>query len=54
MREIVIFKTKCKLPDKTIGEACKKLPNDEYLVCNKDGWWICSKQWINKYRKKIK
>ncbi|MDO8640244.1 MAG: hypothetical protein Q7R33_01760 [Nitrosarchaeum sp.] len=42
---IEIFKTYCILPDKSIGEVCKRLNND-WLVCNANGWWKCSTEWI--------
>jgi hypothetical protein len=42
---IEIFKTKCRLHDGTIGEVCKKLDGDEFLVCN-NNWYTCSSEWI--------
>jgi hypothetical protein len=43
---IEVFKTHCILPDETIGEVCKKLKNDNWLVCNNKNWWECSSEWI--------
>lgn len=47
---IELFKTKCKLPDGSTGEVCKKLVNG-YLVCNNNFWYQCSEKWIKKNRK---
>lgn len=43
---IEVFETHCKLPDGSIGEVCKKLTGEEWLVCNAQGWWTCETEWI--------
>lgn len=46
---IELFKTHCRLPDKSIGEVCKRITVDgvpAWLVCNGSGWWHCDDEWI--------
>ena len=43
---IELFKTYCQLPNESIGEVCKKLIDNKWLVCNTTGWWICDTTWI--------
>ena len=35
----------CKLQDGSIGEVCKELKKG-WLVCNSNGWWHCTTEWI--------
>ena len=41
-----ILGSHCKLQDGSIGEVCKYLKNDSWLVCNSNSWWCCTTEWI--------